>query len=386
MENDMKVDTKIARELKKQMDILTANTAEVVPESELEAKLLKSLKSGVPLKVKMGIDPTSADVHIGHMVVYKKIRQFQDLGHRAALIIGDYTARIGDPTGRNKERPPLSEEQIRINSETYRDQIFKIVDPKKTDIYFQSSWFDKVSLKDVLSSASCFSVAHMLTHDTFKKRLETGSRLSLHELLYPLLQAWDSLMVEADVELGGMDQKFNILCGRDMQKEKGMEPQVALLMPLLTGTDGRKMSKTFNNHISIFSTPTQKFGRIMSISDQLIIDYFTHATSLSHNRVLEIRERLKMENPRNIKMELAREIITLYHSSNEAAKCEEEFIKIFSKKEIPEDLPEFTISANLQKITSILREAGLTASISEGRRLIDQGGLKRIGFRKKSQP
>ena len=367
------------RELKKQMEILTTNVAEVIPIKELEVKLSNSLNSGIPLKVKMGIDPTSPDVHIGHMVVYKKIRQFQDLGHRAVLIIGDYTARIGDPTGRNKERPPLSEEQIRINSETYREQIFKIVNPEKTDIHFQSSWFDKVSLQDILGAASCFTVAHMLTHDTFRKRLETGSRLSLHEMLYPVLQAWDSLMIEADVELGGMDQKFNILCGRDMQKGKGMDPQVALLMPLLMGTDGRKMSKSFNNHISVLSLSNEKFGKIMSIRDELIPDFFTYTTDLSHSQVLEIKERLKTENPRDIKMELAGEIITLYHSKEEAEKCEDEFIKVFRRKEIPEDLLEFTMSKNRQRITSVLREAGIIASISEGRRLINQGGLKLDG-------
>jgi tyrosyl-tRNA synthetase len=366
-------------EVKKQMEILTADATEVISKKELETKIIQSLSSGIPLKVKMGIDPTSPDVHLGHMVVYKKMRQFQDLGHKAVLIIGDYTARIGDPTGRNIERLSLTEEQVLINSETYREQIFKTVDPKKTDIHFQSSWFDKVTLQDILGAVSSFSVAHMTTHDTFKRRLETGSRLSLHEILYPVLQAWDSLMIKSDVELGGMDQKFNILCGRDMQKEEEMEPQVAILMPLLMGTDGRKMSKTFNNHIPVLSLPDEKFGRIMSIRDELILNFFIHATGFNQNQVLEIKERLKTENPKDIKIELAKEIITLYHSSEEAEKCEKKFIEVFSKKEIPKNIPEFTISQNLQKITSILREAGIITSISEGRRLINQGGLKLNG-------
>ncbi len=366
-------------ELKKQMEILTADAAEVIPKKELETKLIKSLSSGIPLKVKMGIDPTSPDVHIGHMVVYKKMRQFQDLGHRAALIIGDYTARIGDPTGRNIERPPLTEEQVLINSETYREQIFKIVDPEKTDIYFQSSWFDEVTLQDILGAASCFSVAHMMTHDTFNKRLESGSRLSLHEMLYPVLQDCDSHMREAHVELGGKDRKFNILCRREKQKEKGIDPQDALMMPLLMRYDGRKMSKSFNNHIPVLSLPYEKFGKIMSIRDELIPNFFTYATGFNQNQVLKIEERLKLENPRDIKMELAKEIITLYHSSKEAEKCEKEFIKVFSKKKIPGDLPEFTIFQNPQKITSILKEAGIIPSISEGRRLITQGGLKLDG-------
>ncbi len=366
----------ISNEVKRQMQILTADTVEVIPEKELELKLEKSLNKNVPLRIKMGIDPTTPDVHLGHMVVYKKIRQFQDLGHKAILIIGDYTARIGDPTGRNSERPPLTEDQVLKNSETYKEQIFKIVDPNNTEIHFQSSWFDKVSLQDVLNSTACFSVAHMLSHDTFKKRLESGSRLSLHEMLYPVLQGWDSVMIGSDVELGGTDQKFNILCGRDMQKEKGLEPQVALLMPLLMGTDGRKMSKSFNNHIPVLSSPDEKFGRIMSIRDELIPNLFTYATGFNTRQVLEIKERLQNENPRNIKLELAKEIIGVYHNNKEAQRCEKEFIEIFSKKKIPDDLPEFILKDNNQKLTSILKEAGIITSVSEGRRLINQGGLK----------
>ncbi len=367
---------KTADEVKRQMEILTADTAEVIPQKELENKLTKSIENNKPLTVKMGIDPTSPDVHLGHMVIYKKIRQFQDLGHKAVLIIGDYTARIGDPTGRNKERPPLSEVEVQKNSSTYKEQIFKIVDPDKTEIQLQSSWFNKMSLQDLLAASASFSVAHMLTHDTFKKRLESGARLSLHEMFYPVLQAWDSLIIKADVELGGIDQKFNILCGRDMQKEKGLEPQVALLMPLLMGIDGRKMSKSFNNHIPVLSSPSEKFGRIMSINDNLITNFFTYATALDFDQVNIIKERLQTENPRDIKLELAKQLISVYHSPEEADKCTEEFIRIFSKKENPEKMTTFEIDKKGGKITSILKESGLTESISEGNRLMTYGGLK----------
>lgn len=246
----MSIDT----EVKRQLDIIKEGCAEIIPIKDLKTKLEKSLRTGKALKIKMGIDPTATDIHIGHMVIYKKIRQLQDMGHEAHLIIGDYTARIGDPTGRNIERHSLTKENVKKNSETYKEQIYKIVDPQKTTLHYQSKWFDKISLSDILTTTSKFSVAHMLSHDTFKKRIESGARLSLHEMFYPVLQAWDSVEIGADIELGGLDQKFNILCGRDLQKENNQEQQVAIFMPLLMGTDGRKMSKSFNNHIALALT------------------------------------------------------------------------------------------------------------------------------------
>ena len=371
----------MANEVERQMKILTCDVSEVIPASELREKLENSINTGIPLRVKMGIDPTSPDVHLGHMVVYKKMRQFQDLGHTAILIIGDYTARIGDPTGRNAERPPLTDHDVQKNSKTYTEQIFKIVDPQKTEVHFQSSWFDKVSLQNILTTASAFSVAQMLTHDTFKKRLDDGNRLSLHEMFYPLLQAWDSVFVKADVELGGTDQKFNVLCGRDLQKTNDMDKQVVLLMPLLMGTDGKKMSKTLNNHIPVLSTPEEKFGRIMSISDDLILNFFTYSTSQSNEKILELGERLKSENPRDIKIELAKEIIAIYHGNEEAERCEKNFISVFSKKEIPDDIPVFVLEKNRQKLMSLLKESGTIQSISEGRRLVIQGGLRIDGVK-----
>jgi len=366
----------LEKEIKRQMRIISEGTEEILPLNELEVKLKKSITTQKPLRIKMGIDPTASDVHIGHMVVYKKIRQLQDLGHHAHLIIGDYTARIGDPTGRNQERKALSERDVNKNCETYQKQIFKMVDQSKTTIHYQSSWFDEINLSDLLTTTSKFSVAHMLSHETFKNRLESGERLSLHEMLYPVLQAWDSVAVEADIEFGGMDQKFNILCGRDLQKENGMDPQIAIFMPLLMGTDGRKMSKSFNNHISVLSKPNEKFGKIMSIRDELIPSFFKYATHYKEDQINEIERRLNNENPRDLKLLLAREIISIYHSLEEALACEKEFINIFSKKELPKEIPEINVKPGEYRILNLLVENQLTTSISEGRRLIQQGGLK----------
>lgn len=369
---------KLEDEVQRQLKILSSDVAELFPINELEEKLRYSLTNGQPLRVKMGIDPTSPDVHIGHMVVYKKMRQFQDLGHQALLIIGDYTARIGDPTGRNVERKPLTESEVKKNSETYKQQIFKIVDPNRTEIFYQSSWFDSLSLQGLLDATSCFSVAQMLSHETFRNRLDQGNRLSLHELIYPVLQAWDSVHIRSDVELGGTDQKFNILCGRDMQKEKGMKQQVVLLMPLLSGSDGRKMSKSFNNHIPVLSTPSDKFGRVMSIKDDLILTFFRYTTRFTADEVKTIEERLKNENPRDIKLELALEIVTIYHSEQEAFTAKKNFINQFSKKEIPEDIPIYNLLEN-EKLLSVLKKEKIIESQNDGRRLIKQGGISISG-------
>ncbi|MBB6479553.1 tyrosine--tRNA ligase [Spirochaeta isovalerica] len=363
-------------EVERQMKILSSGTVEIIPENELREKISHSLLKGEPLRVKVGIDPTSPHVHIGHMVIYGKLRQFQDLGHKAVLVIGDYTARIGDPTGRNRERAPLSEEDVLRNSRTYRDQIFKIVDESKTEVHFQSEGFDSLTLQDILNTASAFSTAHMLTHETFRKRLEKGDRLSLHELFYPVLQAWDSLLIKSDVELGGMDQKFNILCGRDLQKNRGMTPQAALFMPLLEGTDGRKMSKSFGNHIPVDADPQDMFGKVMSIKDDLILPWFSLAAQRSSQELSLLKVRLEKENPRDVKMELASEIVSLYHGTEKAERCRLGFISQFSRRELPEEIPLFFIDPKGMKITGILKESGLLPSISEARRLIIQGGLK----------
>ncbi len=366
----------LEREVKRQLDLITDGTMEIIPIMELKEKLTKSISSNKPLRIKMGIDPTSPDIHIGHMTVYKKVRQLQDLGHSAHLIIGDYTARIGDSTGRNCERPPLSEEEVINNSNTYKEQIFKIVDENRTKIHFQSSWFNNINLADILSATSKFSVAHMLSHETFKKRLDTGTRLSLHEMLYPVLQAWDSIMVESDIELGGMDQKFNILCGRDMQRDSNMEPQVAIFMPLLMGTDGRKMSKSFGNHIPVLSTPNDKFGKVMSIKDDLIIQYFSQCTTLNRDEIEVMQKRLQAQNPRDIKLELAEKITSIYHNNREAELCKNEFLSVFSNKKTPTDIPEISLKQGKYILTNILKSEGIIPSISEGKRLIKQGATK----------
>jgi len=366
-------------EVERQFKIIAEGCQEIVPQDELKAKLKKSIESGIPLKIKMGIDPTSADVHIGHMVVYNKIRQLQDLGHEAHLIIGDYTARIGDPTGRNTERPPLTEQMVKKNAATYKEQIFKIVDPQKTTFHFQSSWFDNTTLGKILQTASKFSVAHMLSHETFKKRLEDGNRLSLHEMFYPVLQAWDSVEINADIEFGGMDQKFNILCGRDLQKENNQEQQIAIFMPLLLGSDGRKMSKSFNNHIPVLSEPSEKFGKVMSIKDEFILDYFKYTTNLKAERINEIEEKLQNDNPRDIKILLAKEIIKIYHSEAEADRCENEFINVFSNKGLPDEIPQVTLNSGKYNLCSLLKDQNVTSSISEAK--INQGGLKLDGIK-----
>ena len=366
----------IKKEVNRQLEIILRNVEEVIPVEELQKKLEKSIAENKPLRVKIGIDPTSPFVHIGHMVPYKKLREFQDLGHVAVLIIGDYTARIGDPTGRNSERPPLTPEDVKQNAKNYTEQIFKVVREDKAEVHYQSEWFNDFDLYKVIKLASYFSVAQMLTHETFKKRLEEGNRLSLHEILYPLLQAYDSVAINADVELGGTDQKFNILCGRDLMREMNMEPQVAVLLPLLMGTNGVKMSKSLGNTIPILSSPKEKFGKVMSISDDLIINYMKYASNMSYQEIKNYEELLSKNaiNPRDVKIAIAKSIIELYHSKEDALREEEEFIKVFSKRELPTEMVEFKINEP-KKLTEILKELNFAQSLSEAKRLISQGGV-----------
>lgn len=366
----------IQNEVKRQLEIITRNTEEIVPIEELEKKIYKSLKENKPLRVKIGIDPTSPYVHIGHMVPYRKLREFQDLGHIAVLIIGDYTARIGDPTGRNSERPPLTPEEVRENAKSYTDQIFKVVRDDRAEVHYQSEWFNDFDLYQVIKTASYFSVAQMLTHETFKKRLEEGNRLSLHEILYPMLQAYDSVAIKADIELGGTDQKFNILCGRDLMRDMNMEPQVAVLLPLLMGTNGIKMSKSLGNTIPILSTPKDKFGKVMSISDDLIVNYMKYASNLSYEEI-EYYEKLLKEgkiNPRDVKIKIAKSLVQMYHSKEDADREEEEFIRVFSKKEIPQDIAVYKLDGD-KKLIELLKELNFVASLSEAKRLVSQGGV-----------
>jgi len=347
----------------------------VIPEEELKAKL----KEGRPLRIKLGIDPTAPEIHLGFAVVLRKLRQFQDLGNIAVLIVGDFTAKIGDPSGRSKTRVSLSEEQIRENMRGYKRQIFKILDEDRTELRYNSEWLSKLDPSDIIRLSSQITVARLLERDDFEERYKAENPIALHELLYPMFQAYDSVAVKSDVELGGTDQRWNHLLGRDLQRSFGMEPQIVFLMPLLEGLDGvRKMSKTYNNFIGIEETPKEQFGKIMSIPDKLILRYFELCLDYHDKDLKTIRKRLKSgENPMDLKLELAEGIVGLYHSKEDAKKERAEFIRVFSREEAPEDIEEFYIKRNKKIwIVELLDNANLVKSRGEARRLIEQGALR----------
>jgi tyrosyl-tRNA synthetase len=362
-----------------QMDLIRRGAVEIIPEEELVKKIDNSIKSGTPLNVKLGCDPSRPDLHLGHAVVLRKLAQFQQLGHQAILIIGDFTGMIGDPSGRNSTRPALSLEQTRINGETYLQQASKILDREKTKIVYNSEWLSKMSFEDVIKLASKYTVARMLERDDFTKRLKAGEPISMHEILYPLAQAMDSVAIQSDVELGGTDQKFNLLVGRDIQREFGLEPQVILTMPLLVGTDGvEKMSKSYDNYIGISDTPQQIYGRTLSIPDSLIYSYFELATDISKEKLEEVKSFLAdpTKNPRDLKRELARTLVTKYHNEQAAKEAEEEFDKIFIKKEIPDDIEEIFIdNKNEINILDLIVFVKFATSKGEAKRLVQQGGV-----------
>jgi tyrosyl-tRNA synthetase len=361
----------------KELELISKSVEEIIPLSELKAKLEKSTKTGKPLRVKYGIDPTGYDIHIGHLVPIRKMRDFQDLGHTGVIIIGDFTAQIGDPTGRDESRPPLTHEQIKINSAKYMEQLFTILKPEQTEIRYQSEWFGGMGLSDVLKMLGKFTLAQFMAHDTFRNRYEQGLSLGMHEIMYPVLQAYDSVAIQSDVELGATEQKFNILCGRDMQRYYGMDQQVAVLSPILLGTDGvNKMGKSLNNYIAVFDPPDQKYGKVMSIPDSLILNYFSYATSYTPTQLKEVQDKLASGmNPMILKKRLAWEIVALYHGENEAQKAQEGFENLFSKGEIPEDIPEFEMAAGSLKVVNLLVTAGLCATNGEAKRLIMGGGV-----------
>lgn len=362
-----------------QMDLIRRGAVEIIPEEELVQKIEKSIKSGKPLNIKLGCDPSRPDLHIGHSVVLRKLAQFQQLGHQAILIIGDFTGMIGDPSGRNSTRPALTLEQTRINGESYFQQASKILDKNKTKIVYNSEWLGKMTFEDVIKLASKYTVARMLERDDFTKRYKSGEPISIHEFLYPLAQAMDSVAIQSDVELGGTDQKFNLLVGRDIQREYGVEPQVILTMPLLVGTDGvEKMSKSYDNYIGISDPPEQIFGRTMSIPDTLIYKYFELATNVSNERLKEIKAALEdgKTNPRDLKRELARTLVAMYYDEAAALKAQEEFDKIFIKKEIPDEIDEFNIGENKEiNILDLLLLVNFAPSKGEAKRLVQQGGV-----------
>jgi len=361
-------------EIDKQLEVIKRGAVEIISEKELRDKLFRSLKEGKPLKIKAGFDPTAPDLHLGHTVLLRKLRQFQDLGHEVIFLIGDFTGRIGDPTGRSEIRKQLTREEAAKNAQTYKKQVAKILDTDKIKIVFNSDWFEKMSGLDILNLTKHITVSQMLARADFKKRLSSEQDVSLLEFFYPLLQGYDSVKLEADVELGGTDQIFNLLVGRELQKDFKQEEQVVITMPLLEGLDGvQKMSKSYANFVGISESAQEMFGKIMSLSDNMMMKYFELLTD-------EDLAQVKGLHPKEAKMRLAELIITQYHSKSEAAKAKLEFERVFSKKEIPQDLEEYRLSGE-ENIVELMVKNSLCATKNEARRLIAQGGVYLDGTR-----
>jgi tyrosyl-tRNA synthetase len=372
--------------INEQMDVIRRGVAEIIPEDDLVRKLQRSIKTKKPLRVKLGCDPSRPDLHLGHSVVLRKLRQFQDLGHEAILIIGDFTGMIGDPSGRSKTRPSLTLEETRQNGQSYFEQATKILSSKKVRMFYNSEWLAKMNFADVIRLASKYTVARMLERDDFSERYKAGEPLSIHEFLYPLAQAMDSVAIEADVELGGTDQKFNLLVGRDIQREYNLEPQVIITTPILPGTDGiEKMSKSLDNYIGINEPPREIYGKTMRIPDTLIYTYFELTTDVSNQELAEIQRQLeeKSVNPRDLKRRLARTLVTMYHGEDAAHKAEEEFDRIFIEKSLPNEVEEYRLQPGngIQTVIGLMTEARLVPSKSEARRLVEQGGVSIDGER-----
>ena len=346
-------------------------------EAELAAKLEKSQKTGKPLRVKLGIDASGPDIHLGFAVPLRKLRQFQDAGHVAVLIIGDFTGSIGDPSGRSKTRPQLTDEQIRSNMERYKEQVFKILLPDRCEFRYNSEWSKPMDGADIIKLASKYTVARLIEREDFKKRLAAGDPIHVHELLYPLFQGYDSVAVRADIELGGADQYWNLLVGRELQREFGQEPQVVLTMPLLVGLDGtQKMSKSYGNYVGITEPPREMFGKLMSIPDSLIINYLELCTDRPEPEIAAAKQQLTSgENPRNVKVELAKDVITIYHSHAAADEAAAEFDHVFRDKQVPDDIPEFKIPAAGINIIDLVVTAGLLSSKTEARRKLIEGAF-----------
>lgn len=356
--------------------ILKRGADEILLEDELRARL----QSGKPLRVKLGMDPTAPDLHLGHTVVLTKLRQFQDLGHHVMFLIGDFTGMVGDPTGKNVTRQPLTAEQVADNAKTYQQQVFKILDPKKTEVLFNSSWMNKKTPAFMLELAAKQTVARMLERDDFSKRYHSGQPIAIHEFMYPLLQGWDSVEMKADVELGGTDQRFNLLMGRELQKQAGQKPQTIIMMPLLEGTDGvKKMSKSVGNYIAIADTPDEMFGKLMSISDELMWRYFDLLSLRPTAELQAFKAEAKAgANPRDFKMKLAQEIITRYHDAAAAQQAEQNFINRFQKGALPDEIPEVTVEVGAagMAIANLLKAAGLVETTSEAIRALPTGAIK----------
>lgn len=366
--------------VEEQMELIRRGAVEIIPEEELLKKLERSIQENKPLRIKEGFDPTAPDIHLGHVVTIRKLKQFQDLGHQVIFLIGDFTGMIGDPSGRNEIRKPLTKEEVLKNAETYKSQIFKILDPEKTIIEFNSRWCAPMKFEEVLVLASKYTVARILERDDFYKRYKEGKPISVLEFLYPLIQGYDSVALKADVEVGGTDQKFNLLVGREIQREYGQEPQVILTMPLLVGTDGvEKMSKSLGNYIGINEPPEEMYGKVMSIPDDLIYPYFELATDVPKEELVRIKQDLEDPevNPRDLKRRLAREIVTLYHGREMALYAEREFDRVFRERAVPSQVEEYVLRTTQDKIwiVRLLTTTGMASSSSEARRLIQQGGV-----------
>ena len=367
-----------SKPLNEQMDLIRRGVEEIIPEDVLVKKIERSIALSEPLKVKLGCDPSRPDLHIGHGVVLRKLRHFQDLGHTAILVIGDFTAMIGDPSGRNKTRPTLTLNEANENAKSYVDQAKVILDIDSLIIKYNSEWLNKMNFNDVVQLASSYTVARMLERDDFTKRFNSEIPISIHEFLYPLAQAQDSVELKADVELGGTDQKFNLLVGRDLQKNNNQEPQCIITTPLLEGTDGvEKMSKSYGNHIGLMDKPEDMYGKTLSIADNMILKWFTLAADSNESKLALVKEKLNDSsyNPMDIKRELARKIVELYHDQDSAVKAEKHFDTVVVGKGVPQEIPEFTLHSE-DLIVNIIYESGLLKSKGEVRRMIKQGGVK----------
>ncbi|QYR24066.1 tyrosine--tRNA ligase [Paenibacillus sp. sptzw28] len=379
-----KLTPKQQHEVERQMDVIRRGVVEIVPEDELKAKVVNSVATGKPLKVKLGLDPSAPDIHIGHTVVLHKLRQFQQLGHEVQLIIGDFTGRIGDPTGKSETRKQLSEEDVKRNAETYQKQIFKLLDPSRTTVYYNSEWLGPMNFADVVTLSAKVTVARMLERDDFTKRYQSGQPISIHEFFYPLMQGFDSVALESDVELGGTDQKFNLLMGRTLQKEYGKATQAAIMTPIIEGLDGvQKMSKSLGNYIGIDEEPNQIYGKSMSIPDELMVKYYELATDMSNEELESLRAGIAggTVHPRDSKMQLARTFVRMYHGEEAAAQAEQHFVTVFQQRALPEDIEQIVLAASeLEdgriRIVKLLTTLGLQPSGSEAKRSVQQGAVR----------
>lgn len=367
----------LEKQVKEQFDVLSEGLVDLISPNEFRACLEESIKNKKPLRVKYGADPSSPDLHLGHTVPLRKLKQFQDFGHGVVFIIGDFTARIGDPTQRSETRPMLTPEQVRQNALTYQEQVFKILDKNKTEVRYNADWLEKMTPQEFLHLTAQYTVARLLERDDFQKRYRAQQPIALIEFLYPLLQGYDSVMIKSDIELGGTDQKFNLLVGRELQKIWGQKPQLVMTLPLIEGTDGtQKMSKSYGNHIAIQDSPKEMFGKVMSVPDKLVENYYRYASGLDKKDYESVLKDLFKKDPREAKARLGERIVFLYHGETAAKNAREEFDRVFRDKGLPEDIPVCHLSVPVCEIVQILEETKMVSSKSEARRLISQGGVR----------